>query len=91
MDPSPPPSAGGAALPRSAGDAQRGQKSAMVWCENQPQLVGPATSTKQETETVRVPAGLPSLTRPACRALLAILIELTEVVVLDGPSGKGME
>ena len=65
----------------------------MLWSEKQPQprRVGAETSAKQETATVRVPAGVPPLTRPACRALLAILIELTEVTVLDGPSDKGTE
>lgn len=36
--------------------------------------------------TVHVPTELPSLTPRVSRILLAILIELTEVPVLDGPS-----
>jgi hypothetical protein len=38
-----------------------------------------------EKITVRVPDELPVLTRRAARILLAILVELTEVEVLDGP------
>ncbi|GAA4409733.1 hypothetical protein GCM10023148_00420 [Actinokineospora soli] len=35
---------------------------------------------------VRLPPHLPALTTNMCRALLAILVELTTVEVLDGPS-----
>jgi hypothetical protein len=40
-----------------------------------------------EDRPIRVilPAGLPKLTPAVARGLLAILIELTEVPVLDGP------
>lgn len=34
---------------------------------------------------VILPAGLPELTPAGARALLAVLIDLTEVPVLDGP------
>jgi hypothetical protein len=39
--------------------------------------------------TVRVPVGPPVLNREASRILLAILVELTEVKVLDGPMEGG--
>jgi hypothetical protein len=39
--------------------------------------------------TVRVPAEPPVLNRDAGRILLAILVELTEVKVLDGPMERG--
>jgi hypothetical protein len=39
--------------------------------------------------TVHVPTEPLVLTRPVCRILLAILVELTEVEVLDGPRGRG--
>jgi hypothetical protein len=41
-----------------------------------------------EDRSIRVilPAGLPELTPAVARGLLAILIELTEVPVLDGPA-----
>lgn len=38
---------------------------------------------------VRVPAVPPVLAVPAARVLLAILVELTEVPVLDRPEGRG--
>lgn len=41
--------------------------------------------------TVHVPAKLPMLTTPVSRILLAILVELTEVEVLDGPLGEGRD
>jgi hypothetical protein len=40
---------------------------------------------------VRLPVELPSLSRAASQVLLAILIELTEVPVLDGPAERGTE
>ncbi len=42
-----------------------------------------------ERVTVRLPAELPVLNRAASRILLAILVELTEVEVLDGPMEGG--
>ncbi|WIX76999.1 hypothetical protein QRX50_37130 [Amycolatopsis carbonis] len=41
-----------------------------------------------EDRPIRVilPAGLPNLTPAVARGLLAILIEVTEVPVLDGPA-----
>ena len=39
--------------------------------------------------SVQVPVELPPLTQQASRILLAILVELTEVEVLDEPSGRG--
>jgi hypothetical protein len=44
---------------------------------------------KKDTVTVNVPDGLPVLTTRGWRILLDILIELTTVEVLDGPSGEG--
>lgn len=44
---------------------------------------------EEERVTVRLPAELPVLTRSASRILLAILVELTEVEVLDGPTEGG--
>lgn len=38
--------------------------------------------------TIRVPTELPALTEPVSRILLAILVELTTVEILDGPSGR---
>ncbi|WP_158896330.1 hypothetical protein [Amycolatopsis anabasis] len=45
------------------------------------------SAARSEDPSVRVilPAGLPELTPAVSRTLLAILIELTEVPVLDGP------
>jgi hypothetical protein len=40
---------------------------------------------------VQLPVEPPSLTRAASRVLLAILIELTEVPVLDGPAERETE
>lgn len=42
-----------------------------------------------EVVTVRVPCEPPVLNRESSRILLAILIELTEVPVLDGPRERG--
>ena len=39
--------------------------------------------------TLRVPSELPSLNRDACRILLEILVELTEVPVLEAPRERG--
>jgi hypothetical protein len=46
------------------------------------------SATRPEDRAIRVilPAELPSLTPAVARGLLAILIELTEVPVLDGPA-----
>lgn len=42
--------------------------------------------------TVHLPAGLPPLTTPVSRILLAILVELTEVeIVFDDRRQRGME
>jgi hypothetical protein len=43
----------------------------------------------EERVTVRLPAELPVLNRAASRILLAILVELTEIEVLDGPVEGG--
>ena len=40
---------------------------------------------------VRLPAEPPALSRVASRTLLAILVELTDVPVLDKPEGRGTE
>jgi hypothetical protein len=45
-------------------------------------------STSDERVMVRVPAEVPTLTPRAAHALLAILVELTDVPVLDQP-GEG--
>lgn len=44
-------------------------------------------SANQNNQPLRVilPGGLPELTPAAARALLAVLIDLTEVPVLEGP------
>jgi hypothetical protein len=44
-------------------------------------------SARMEDRSIRVilPAGLPMLTPAVARTLLAILIEATDVPVLDGP------
>jgi hypothetical protein len=46
------------------------------------------SAARSEDRPIRVilPAGLPRLTTAVARGLLAILIELTEVPVLDGPA-----
>ncbi|WP_290050098.1 hypothetical protein [Amycolatopsis solani] len=50
-------------------------------------------SARVEGQAYRVilPAGLPDLTPAAARALLAVLIELTEVPVLDGPAREATD
>lgn len=44
---------------------------------------------EEEQIVVHVPDELPTLNRQASRILLAILVELTEVEVLDGPQDGG--
>ena len=44
-----------------------------------------------ERIAVRVPDKLPVLSRRAARILLDILVELTEVEVLDGPRERGSD
>jgi hypothetical protein len=46
------------------------------------------SAVHSDDERVRVilPAGIPELTAVVARGLLAILVELTEVPVLDGPA-----
>lgn len=44
-----------------------------------------------EDVTVHLPAELPVLNRSSYRILLDILIELTEVKVLDGPAEGGRD
>ncbi|WP_206794336.1 hypothetical protein [Amycolatopsis sp. MtRt-6] len=46
------------------------------------------SAARSEVPQIRVilPAGLPDLTPPVARALLAVLIEVTEVPVLDVPA-----
>ena len=41
--------------------------------------------------SVRLPVEPPSLSRVASRTLLTILVELTDVPVLDKPEGRGTE
>ncbi len=50
-------------------------------------------SATQNNQPCRVilPAGLPELTPAAARALLAVLIDLTEVPVLDGPGREATD
>lgn len=50
-----------------------------------------ADDKSPEGITVRFPADLPTLNREASRILLAMLAELTEVEVLDGPPERGSE
>lgn len=45
-----------------------------------------AANSKDQPIRLILPAGLPNLTPAVARGLLAILIELTEVPVLDGPA-----
>jgi hypothetical protein len=45
----------------------------------------------EEKITVRVPDELPVLSKRAARILLDILVELTEVEVLDGPQERGSD
>lgn len=45
-----------------------------------------ATHSKDRPIRVILPEGLPELTPAVARGLLAVLIELTEVPVLDGPA-----
>lgn len=46
------------------------------------------SATHSENRSIRVilPAGSPELTPAVARGLLAVLIELTKVPVLDGPT-----
>lgn len=60
---------------RRRGDAVTGRDS--EWFE---------ISSSDDGVTVRLPAELPALTPRAARALLAILVELTEVPVLGQPA-----
>lgn len=55
--------------------------------------VGKSTTITADIDDVgvRLPAEPPSLSRTASRVMLAILIELTEVPVLDGPAERGTE
>ena len=48
-----------------------------------------ADDLNEDRITVHLPTELPVLTTPVSRILLAILIELTEVEVLDGPQERG--
>ena len=48
-------------------------------------------SSPDDGVTVRLPADLPTLTPRAARALLAILVELTEVPVLDQPAERASD
>ncbi|WP_414943764.1 hypothetical protein [Amycolatopsis sp. cmx-11-32] len=45
-----------------------------------------AEYSKNQGVQVILPAGLPAVSPAVARGLLAILIELTEVPVLDGPA-----
>lgn len=60
---------------RNPEDAVTSQGTSGVWAE---------ISTSDEV-TVRVPTEIPTLTPRAARALFAILVELTDVPVLDQP------
>ena len=48
-----------------------------------------SSDADEQRVTVRVPADPPVLNRAASRILLAMLVELTEVEVLDGPLEGG--
>jgi hypothetical protein len=57
-------------------------------------LVRKSTTLKSEISDdvrVRLPAEPPGLSRVASRRLLAILVELTDVPVLDRPEGRETE
>jgi hypothetical protein len=73
---------------RSTEETRQGRKNTRLKSEKELSL-GTVTGVHGDGLVVRLPAQAPRLTRPAWRALLAILIELTEVPVLDGPSDKG--
>jgi hypothetical protein len=73
---------------RSTEGTRQGEKGTRLESEKEP-VLGVVTGVQGERLVVRLPAEAPSLTKPACRALLVILVELTEVPVLDGPSDRG--
>jgi hypothetical protein len=73
---------------RPTEDTRQGEKGTRLAFEKEP-VLGAVTGFQAEGLVVRMPAEVPLLTRPAWRALLAILIELTEVPVLDRPSDRG--
>lgn len=50
-----------------------------------------AGDRESEVITVHVPPELPTLSTSVSRILLAILVELTQIEVLDGPAGRGTE
>jgi hypothetical protein len=57
-------------------------------------MVRKSTTLKSEISDdvrVRLPAELPGLSRVSSRRLLAILVELTDVPVLDMREGRGTE
>lgn len=47
-----------------------------------------AAASDGEAVTVHVPAELPMLTTAVSRILLSILIELTDIEILDRPQGR---
>jgi hypothetical protein len=73
---------------RSTEGTRQGEKGTRLESEKNP-VLGVVPGVHGEGLVVRLPAEAPSLTGPAWRALLVILVELTEVPVLDGPSDRG--
>lgn len=50
-----------------------------------------AADKGRDDVAIHVPTKLPTLTKPVSRILLAILVELTEIEILDGPAGRDTE
>ena len=73
---------------RSTEKTRKGRNSTRLKSEKEREL-SVVTGVHSDGLVVRLPAEMPRLTRPAWRALLAILVELTEVPVLDRPSDRG--
>jgi hypothetical protein len=73
---------------RSAEGARQGRNSTRLAFEKE-LMLGAVTGVHGDGLVIQLPAEMPLLTRPAWRALLAILVELTEVPVLDKPSDRG--
>lgn len=73
---------------RSTEKTRQGEKWTRLKSEKELAL-GAVTGVQGEGLVIQLPAEMPRLTRPAWRALLVILVELTEVPVLHGPSDRG--
>ena len=69
-------------------ETRQGEKGTRLASEKE-SVLGAVPGVQGEGLVIQLPAGAPSLTKPACQALLVILVELTEVPVLDRPSDRG--